>query len=162
MTLCVNQSGTWRSIGYNCVNQSGSWRDSITACINQAATWRLYGSFVLGRSCCNGFLICQSGGTQWIVAPQSAEVSRNWYSRGDANTRAQQVTGYTGWFVPTFNQLKNPGSVCKQYWDAYCNTDYWTNSNAPPSYAWHVNPQNNSGYFNVHNAIFCVRSFKTI
>lgn len=43
MAICVNQSGTWRTITTQCVNQAGTWRKVVTGCINQASTWRKYG-----------------------------------------------------------------------------------------------------------------------
>ena len=70
----------------------------------------------LGSSYEGGFLICCSSPTRWVVSPRSAEVSRTWYLRNDANTRAQQVSGCTGWFVPTVGQLQNPGYCCRSFW----------------------------------------------
>ena len=74
----------------------------------------------LGSSFEGGTLICKSGGVLWVVAPTSAQVTRFWVSRSDANTRAQQVSGCTGWFVPDNNQVQNPAYVCRQYWDYTC------------------------------------------
>jgi hypothetical protein len=82
----------------------------------------------IGSSYEGGRLICANLGNFWIVAPSGAEVSRDWYSRGDANTRAQQVTGSTGWFVPTCAQLQNPGYVCRTYWDSYSSGNYWSDT----------------------------------
>ena len=70
----------------------------------------------LGSSYEGGFLICRASPLRWVVSPYSAEVSRTWYLREDANTRAQAVSGCTGWFVPTAAQSKNPGYSCRQYW----------------------------------------------
>jgi hypothetical protein len=76
-----------------------------------------------------GLLICKNSTIAWIVAPSSSEVSRTWYLRGDANTRAQQVSGCTGWFVPTISQLQNPGWTCRAYWDTYANqSSYWSST----------------------------------
>jgi hypothetical protein len=84
-------------------------------------------ALVLGDSYEGGFLICQSGGTRWVVAPSSAQVARAWNTRTDANTRSQVVSGCTGWFVPSCAQLKNPGYVCRTYWDSYGGR-YWSNT----------------------------------
>jgi len=65
-----------------------------------------------------GTLICQASGTNWVVAPNTSEVSRNWYCRDDAVTTAQSVSGCTGWFVPSVGQLQNPGYTCRTYWDS--------------------------------------------
>ena len=76
-----------------------------------------------------GYLICcNGGGTAWIVAPASTEVSRNWYCRDDAVTTATNCTSATGWFVPTCCQLKNPGYECKTYWDSYISSFYWSST----------------------------------
>jgi hypothetical protein len=92
-------------------------------------SFRTSGAF-LGASILGGRLICQSGGVQWIVAPSASEVSRTWDNRNDANTRAQAVSGCTGWFVPSMNQLQNPGYCCRIYWDSFSATDYWSSSDA--------------------------------
>jgi hypothetical protein len=71
------------------------------------------------------------------VSPRSAEVNRTWYSRDDANTRAQSVSGCTGWFVPTISQLQNPGYICRSFWGpSPCSpsTGYvWSSTDAPIS-----------------------------
>jgi hypothetical protein len=82
----------------------------------------------LGDSFEGGFIICESASVYWIVAPNTSEVSRDWYSRDDASTRAQQVSGCTGWFVPSCGQLQNPGYTCRDFWDFYCCTNYWSDS----------------------------------
>ena len=90
---------------------------------------------LLGTAFEGGYLICQSGGTNWIVAPSSAEVLRSWYNINDANTTAQSVSGCTGWFVPSCAQGQNPGIFCRQYCDTYTNTRYWSSTEFNASYA---------------------------
>jgi hypothetical protein len=63
-----------------------------------------------------GYLICQASSIRWVVSPYSAEICASWYCRNDANTRAQEVSGCTGWFVPTCGQLQNPGYLCRSFW----------------------------------------------
>ena len=76
-----------------------------------------------------GTLICCASPIRWVVSNSTSQVSRNWYSRGDASTRAQAVSGCTGWFVPTAAQLQNPGAVCKVWWDGLTGqTHYWSNT----------------------------------
>jgi len=138
MALCINQSGTWRNITTQCVNQSGTWRKVLTGCINQSGTWRKFGfAPALGSAYEGGFLICQASGVRWVVAPASAEVSRNWCQIaqfGHSITRAQQVSGCpTGWFVPTTFQQQT-FTQCRQYWDSYSGSApspgayYWTST----------------------------------
>lgn len=61
------------------------------------------------NSTIGGYLICCSSGNLWVLAPYASEVDRCWTSRSDANTMAQVCTSCTGWFVPSQNQLNNPG-----------------------------------------------------
>jgi len=118
----------------------------------------------LGDAYEGGYLICEASSVRWVVAPSSAEVSRNWYCRNNANTRAQQVSGCTGWFVPTCGQLQNPGANCRTYWDSYSSTGYWSST----EYyilreAWVV-------YFNLggdtaidtKSCAWCVRAFRCV
>ena len=117
-----------------------------------------------------GYLICCSGGNLWIVAQISAEVSRSWHSRTDANTRAQQVSGCTGWFVPSRFQLQNPGYTCRTYWDSYDTSaspydscSWWSNSEYNGSYAWYVYAVNGTNNYGPSKAcIRCVRSFRCV
>jgi len=81
--------------GYVGLNTTGASTHSFTtAALN------------LGDSYGGGFLICKASPVRWVVSPRSAEVSRTWYLRDDANTTAQAVSGCTGWFVPTCGQLQ--------------------------------------------------------
>ena len=87
----------------------------------------------LGGATEGGYLICCSSSNLWIVAPSSSEVSRLWPQRNHANTRAQQVSGCSGWFVPSCSQLNNPGYTCRTYWDSYDSStaqssSYWSNT----------------------------------
>jgi hypothetical protein len=90
--------------------------------------------FTLGNTkqlAAGGINICYQGtGVLWVVAPSQSEVSRTWYNRNDASTRAQAVTGCTTWFVPTQSQLANPGYTCRTYWDSYSATNYWADTAA--------------------------------
>lgn len=118
----------------------------------------------LGAFAEGGYVICKSTGIAWIVAPISSEVSRNWYSRNDANTRAQQVSGCTGWFVPSCNQLQSPGYACRTYWDSYSSSAYWSSTeNYPGSYdALYVNFTNSFLNTGLKSTPICVRSFRCV
>ncbi len=130
MALCINQSGTYRNItcGSGRINQSGTYRKFIGA------------QLLLGDTTGGGIMICAAGGTRWIVSPSDAQVSRNWYDKEDSNTRAQQVSGVGGWFIPTLSQFQNPGVQCLGYWDGYSNPEehnrsYWTSTEDNPASA---------------------------
>jgi hypothetical protein len=124
----------------------------------------------LGSSFEGGYVICKASGLAWIVSPYSAEVSRDWYNRNDANTTAQAVTGSSGWFVPTCGQLQNPGDLCRDFWGpspCYSNQGfgglYWTSTEVSGGNAWMVVV----GYgfaldFFSKSYSYCVRSFRCV
>ena len=116
----------------------------------------------LGDPFFGGYLICRNGGTLWIVAPASTEVSRNWHSRNDAVTTATNCTLATGWFVPTLGQLQNPGYTCRTNWDSYSSTYYWSSTQSNLStYAWPVGFNGGSG--NLEKTVtLCVRAFRCV
>ena len=114
-----------------------------------------------------GYLICQSGGTQWIVAPSSTEVSRNFHCRADAVTTANANAACGDWFVPTCGQIKNPGYTCRAYWDSYCPTRYWSNDANSGSGAWsmRMNTGEMVGSFRETSDMSdtnCVRAFRCV
>jgi len=117
----------------------------------------------LGDPVIGGYLICRSGGTLWIVAPASSEVSRTWYDRDDAVTTATNCTSATGWFVPTCGQLQNPGYCCKTYWDSYSSTYYWSSTEFGSLRAWivcFINGFTDDGGYNPN--LKCVRAFRCV
>ena len=108
-----------------------------------------------------GNLICQSGGTRYIVAPSSAEISCCWYSRNYAANYAGQETGCSGWFVPSLSQHQNPGYCCRQYWENFGhNQSYWVNNNASTHNA--VCAYNNSSVDNVKTRRAKIRAFRNV
>jgi len=116
----------------------------------------------LGDAYEGGYLICYSGGTLWIVAPASTEVSRDWYSRDNAVTTANANAACGDWFVPTSGQLQNPGYTCITYWDSYSSRCYWSITEKDGSAACVVNFSSGSlGSQFKHNA-HCVRAFRCV
>jgi hypothetical protein len=120
----------------------------------------------LGEAFEGGNLICRFGAVNWIAAPATSEVSRNWYCREDASTRAQQVSGCAGWFVPTCNQLQNPGTNCKIYWAPGSNEFYWSSTQANNDYGWGIWIDNAGSCigncFGSKPQTRCVRSFRCV
>jgi len=119
----------------------------------------------LGDSYEGGFLICKASPLRWVVSPRSAEVSRTWYLRNDANTTAQSVSGCTGWFVPTCGQLQNPGYICRSFWGpspCYSSARYWSSTQYNAFNACGVNFNNGSAgnYGKAHT--YCVRAFRCV
>ena len=81
------------------------------------------------------FLICKAGGLAWFVAPASTQIDSEWANGTYNNITANPGTrccisewgvlgsclnarGYvsTEWFVPTQDQLVNPGWICRTNW----------------------------------------------
>ena len=113
-----------------------------------------------------GFMICKASPLRWVVSPRSAEVSRSWHSRNDANTTAQSVSGCTGWFVPTISQLQNPGYLCRSFWGplpCYSLRGYWSSTGPNPYYACTVDFNNGTGTpCTYKNYTWCARAFRCV
>jgi hypothetical protein len=120
----------------------------------------------LGDSYEGGFLICKASPLRWVVSPISAEVSRSWYLREDANTRAQAVSGCTGWFVPTISQLQNPGYCCRSFWGpspCYSDRTYWSSTECAATNACIVNfATGNPGTSRNKTNSYCARAFRCV
>ena len=119
----------------------------------------------LGNSYEGGFLICKASPLRWVVSPRSAEITRNWYNREDANTTAQAASGCTGWFVPTSSQLQNPGYCCRSFWGpspCYSLYRYWASSEANTHTAHVVYFCTGTGSNNHKAAVLCVRAFRCV
>ena len=121
----------------------------------------------LGDSYEGGFLICKASPLRWVVSPRSEEVSRTWYCRNDANTTAQSASGCTGWFVPTFGQLQNPGYCCRSFWGpspCYSSTYYWSSTQSPGDVHQAITLcfNNNHGIDRPKDCVNCVRAFRCV
>jgi hypothetical protein len=120
------------------------------------------GDLSLGAPAFGGFLICKASGIGWIVSPNTSEVSRTWYLRNDAATRAQAVSGCTGWFVPTLSQLQNPGYTCRTFWDSFSPARYWSSTETDSTFACGVS-FTDGGALNSNKTNPCrVRAFRCV
>jgi len=111
-----------------------------------------------------GRVICKNGGIAWIVAPICSEVSRTWFSTGDAVTTALACTaGATGWFVPTRSQLQNPGYTCRTFWDSFSSsTCYWSSTEFNATLGCFVSFVNGSYGGTTKGVTLCVRAFRCV
>ena len=110
-----------------------------------------------------GWYICRGPvGTAWIVASIDTEVSRTWYCRDDATTTANACTGCTGWFVPTATQLQNPGYTCREYWDAFSSTRYWSSTEPNSICACNVDFGDGNANSTRKTNTYCVRAFRCV
>ena len=142
---------------------SGLTTTSVNALINTYSFTTL--ALNLGDSYEGGFLICKASPLRWVVSPRSAEVSRTWYLREDANTTAQSVSGCTGWFVPSSSQLQNPGYCCRSFWGpspCYSSTLYWSRTEHGVNHACTVNFLNGSAPTSTKTSPLCVRAFRCV
>jgi hypothetical protein len=118
----------------------------------------------LGDAYEGGFLICQSGGTRWIVAPSSTQIKPRWNDRSNAVTCAQSVTGCGGWFVPSCTAIYNPGYICRDYWDSWTYQCYWSDTPKDSERAWcykfHTGAYGDGGRNN--SDVANVRAFRTV
>ena len=115
----------------------------------------------LGGAAAGGYIICCNGGTAWVIAPASTEVSRNWFDREDAITTAEAQAACGDWFIPNCIQAQNPGSTCVSYWDQVSNTWYWTSSGFTP-FNLGFNPPTGSLRFHPSTYVNCVRAFRCV
>ena len=119
-------------------------------------------------------IICKAGGTAWIVAPNTTQVSQTWNGTttllvGDkccvcywSTLCACLITrGFnpSDWFVPSFAQLQNPGYVCRTQWDSFCATCYWSSTEINATNACRVNFINGTTNTITKPSVNCVRAF---
>ena len=145
---------------------SGLTTTSVNALINTYSFTTAAAGLAVGDSYEGGFLICKASPIRWVVSPRSAEVSRTWYCRGDANTTAQSVSGCTGWFVPTRSQLQNPGYCCRSFWGpSPClssSSRYWSSTEHGTHTGCCVHFVPNPPLSNSKTDSYCVRAFRCV
>jgi len=122
-------------------------------------------------------IICKSGGTAWIVAPSSTQVSSSWNGTTDtlvgdkccvsswATLCSQLIScGFNpdDWFVPSLSQLQNPGYVCRTNWDSFSATCYWSSTECNPTCAYDVCYTSGSTGFVNKTCSCCVRAFRCV
>ena len=122
---------------------------SLTTCL---------GLFVQG-----GYLICKSSSVGWIASQIESRVVRSWANIADANTRAQAVSGCTGWFVPTCAQLQNPGYTCRTFWESTNEgSTFWSSTQFNSTHAFNVAMSNNSAVITTLASDNYVSSFRCV
>jgi len=165
-TVCTQTvpSGMWSSFEQYEASTRSAWGTGITSSAG-AATCLCCTN--VGFACttniadCKGFFICCGPATnKWFVAPSCTEVSRCWYTRGDAVTVANSCMGSCGWIVPTIGQLQNPGYSCRTYWDSYAAANYWSDTEIQATAAWTGDLTNDNNNGNNKNSVCRVRAFR--
>jgi hypothetical protein len=124
-------------------------------------------------------IICKAGGTAWIVAPSSTQVTSAWAGGQYNSTLVGDkccVSEWSGlnvrliqcgfnpldWFVPSISQLANPGVVCRTQWDSFVNnTCYWSSTEVTSTTASLHNITGGFGNFSKSTSVF-VRAFRCV
>ena len=124
-------------------------------------------------------IICKAGGTAWIVAPACTQVSSSW-AGGQYNTTAVGdkccICEWSGletqlincgfnpcdWFVPSLNQLQNPGYVCRTNWDSFSAANYWSSTEFNATNAYDVCHCNGGPGPCSKTLACCVRAFRCV
>ena len=122
-------------------------------------------------------IICKAGGTAWIVAPNTTQVSQTWNGTttllvGDkccvcdwSTLCACLITrGFnpSDWFVPSVSQLQNPGYVCRTQWDTFSAACYWSSAEVTAACAGFVSFNTGNTFGCTKTCGFCVRAFRCV
>ena len=122
-------------------------------------------------------IICKAGGTAWIVAPVSTQVTSTW--NGSTTTQvgdkccvcdwsslcsAMVSAGFnpSDWFVPCYQLLQNPGYVCRTNWDSFSATRYWSSTEITATVAYFVCYLNGNASYGAKTGTYCVRAFRCV
>jgi len=132
MVIAVNRV----ALGFNCKSLNSEYFARVAKSCPVSSTALVDGSL----------LICKAGGVAWFVAPTSTQLCVQWANGtyNGINTTAKccisewgvlgarlSNIGYnpTEWFVPTENQLVNPGWVCRTNWGSLEGIEFWSSTN---------------------------------
>jgi hypothetical protein len=82
----------------------------------------------IGKSLEGGIILAKSGGRYLIVAPKKAELNLFWEEREKAIAHTEEVTGTSGWFIPSLSLLINEDLNVRNLWfESEDNNIFWTN-----------------------------------
>ena len=132
-------------------------------------------------------IICKSGGTAWIVAPETTQVGEPWgnYTAcGDIDNSPPGASVHSDitsvnfpclynqliscgfnpcdWFVPCYQLLQNPGYVCRTNWDSFSTTCYWSSTEFSATCACRVCYINGLADCSGKADTNCVRAFRCV
>ena len=122
-------------------------------------------------------IICRAGGTAWIIAPSSTQVSQSWNGTTtllvgnkccvcDWSTLSSCLIsrGFNpgDWFVPSIAQLQNPGYVCRTQWDTFSTALYWSSTEFNATNACNAYVINGIAGCSDKTSTRCVRAFRCV
>ena len=82
----------------------------------------------IGKSLEGGTIVAKNGGRYLIVSPKKAEISLFWEEKEKVITYTEEVTGTSGWFIPSSGLLINEELNVRNLWfESEDNNNFWTN-----------------------------------
>jgi hypothetical protein len=82
----------------------------------------------IGKPLDGGTIISRSDGRYLIASPRKAELNLFWEEREKAVSHTEEVTGTSGWFIPSVSLLINQNLNVKNLWfESEDNNIFWTN-----------------------------------
>ena len=132
-------------------------------------------------------IICKSGGTAWIVAPETTQVGEPWGNFTACGNIDNSPVGASvhsditsenfpclynqliscgfnpgDWFVPSISHLQNPGYVCRTQWDSFSAICYWSSTEVNATCACMVSFSVDYTGTRTKPSVFCVRAFRCV
>jgi hypothetical protein len=81
----------------------------------------------IGKSLEGGIIVAKSGGRYLIVSPKKAEMSLFWEEKEKAVFHTEEITGTSGWFIPSSSLLINEELNVRNLWfRGEDNNNFWT------------------------------------
>jgi hypothetical protein len=81
----------------------------------------------IGKSLEGGIIVAKNGGRYLIVSPKKAEMSLFWEEKEKAIAHTEEVTGTSGWFIPSSSLLINEQLNVRNLWfKSEDNNNFWT------------------------------------
>ena len=82
----------------------------------------------IGKSLEGGTILAKSGGRYLIVSPKKAELNLFWEEKEKAIAHTEEVTGTSGWFIPSSGLLINEELNVRNLWfkSEDDNNNFWT------------------------------------
>jgi hypothetical protein len=82
----------------------------------------------IGKSLDGGIIISKNDGRYLIVSPKKAELNLFWEEREKAIAHTEEVTGTSGWVIPSVSLLINENLNVRNLWfKSEDNNIFWTN-----------------------------------
>ena len=81
----------------------------------------------IGKSLEGGTIVAKNGGRYLIVSPKKAEISLFWEEKEKVIAYTEEVTGTSGWFIPSSGLLINEELNVRNLWfRGEDNNNFWT------------------------------------